>query len=304
LHCFQKVSHKKSVVSPLLVSRQAFSRRTSGLANDQRLSANDRPHTHSADCKYAGDEFCKRCNCRKHFRWSTNGKQYRRKAGTRSWAEAEDIKHRLEDELAGRVPSNPRPDVRTLPECVDLFISDKKNQGVTADVIDKYTRELDRLKRFAEIRGIFTVTGLSKEFFIEYQADWEKLYPSANTRRKVQTRLRTFLIFIYDNKWLDRVPRLSPIKPDNVPTLPLPDAEYTRLLETIPKSFPGGGKAARVRALVQLMRWSGLAIRDAVTLERGEILHDAARNVYRVTTKRQKTGTHARECARSRGRGT
>jgi integrase/recombinase XerD len=61
---------------------------------------------HSADCKYAGDEFAKRCNCRKHFRWTQNGEQYRRKAGTRSWAEAEEQKRKLEDQLAGR-PADP-----------------------------------------------------------------------------------------------------------------------------------------------------------------------------------------------------
>ena len=59
---------------------------------------------HSAECKYAGDEFCKRCNCRKHFRWTQNAKQYRRKAGTRSWGEAEQLKHELEDQLSGRAP--------------------------------------------------------------------------------------------------------------------------------------------------------------------------------------------------------
>ncbi len=52
---------------------------------------------HSADCKYAGDEFCKRSNCGKHFRWTQNGKQYRRQAGTRTWAEAEGLKRRLEE---------------------------------------------------------------------------------------------------------------------------------------------------------------------------------------------------------------
>jgi hypothetical protein len=35
---------------------------------------------HSAECKYARDEFCRRC--RKHFRDTENSKQYRRKAGT------------------------------------------------------------------------------------------------------------------------------------------------------------------------------------------------------------------------------
>jgi len=27
---------------------------------------------HSQDCKYIGDEFCKRCKCKKHLRWSQN----------------------------------------------------------------------------------------------------------------------------------------------------------------------------------------------------------------------------------------
>ncbi|HVR24172.1 MAG TPA: hypothetical protein VMU26_12735 [Candidatus Polarisedimenticolia bacterium] len=34
------------------------------------------------------------------------GQQFRRKAETRSWAEAEELKRRLEDQLAGRAPSD------------------------------------------------------------------------------------------------------------------------------------------------------------------------------------------------------
>ena len=59
---------------------------------------------HSADCKYAGGEFCKRCSCRKHLRWSQVGKQHRKKAGSRSWTGAEQAKRRLEDQLAGLKP--------------------------------------------------------------------------------------------------------------------------------------------------------------------------------------------------------
>src|SRR5689334_9908988 len=88
---------------------------------------------HSADCKYVGDEFEKRCHCRKHFRWTQNGKQYRRKAGTRSWAEAEQLKRDLEDQLAGRMPGPEKPEAgKTMAEAVGLFILDKKAQGVTA----------------------------------------------------------------------------------------------------------------------------------------------------------------------------
>ena len=90
----------------------------------------------------------------------------------------------------------------------------------------------------------------------------------------------------------NRVPKMSTIKEDEAPTLPLTAAEYDRLLKTIPKTFPDSAKAARVKALVQTMRWSGVGIRDAVTLERAELIHDKKRGLYRIVTSRQKTGTH------------
>src|SRR5579862_1395238 len=89
---------------------------------------------HSEDCKYAGDEFTKRCNCKKHLRWTLNGKQYRRKTGARSWAAAEEKKRDLEGQLIGRSPVEENG-IRSLDDAADLFIKDKRVQGVCADVI-------------------------------------------------------------------------------------------------------------------------------------------------------------------------
>lgn len=57
---------------------------------------------HKEKCKYRGDEFEKRCRCPKHLRWSHERKQHRLAARTRSWAEAENKKREIEDQLAGR----------------------------------------------------------------------------------------------------------------------------------------------------------------------------------------------------------
>jgi integrase/recombinase XerD len=248
---------------------------------------------HSADCKYRGDEFEKRCRCRKHFRWTQNGKQHRRKAGTRSWEEAEREKRGLEDQLSGRAPAEPQNNgSRTLLDAIDVFKADKKNQGISGDVLNKYARELDRFRSFVEGRNAVTVAAITREMLIEYQGEWESLYPSSNTRQMVQARLKNFLRFCYDNKWMDRVPRLSTIKADEAPTLPLSAKEYQKLLKTVSATFTDKEKASRVRGLVQLMRWSGLAIRDAVTIRRSEISHDKPKGLYRVVTARQKTGTH------------
>jgi integrase/recombinase XerD len=247
---------------------------------------------HSPGCKYAGDEFEKRCRCRKHLRWSHNRKQQRVSAHTRSWAEAEDRKRKLEDQLAGRTPEvKPEDHSRGIRDAVDVFLQDKKVQGITASVMGKYTRELARLREHCEQNSVYTVQGITRELLTGFCATWPDVYPSSYTRSKVRERVRSFLRYCYEAQWLPRIPALPKIKIEEPPTLPLSEAEYNRLLAAIGTTVT---KAMRVKvhALIRLMRHSGLAIRDALTLKRGELQHDKQKKLYRIVTARQKTGTH------------
>jgi site-specific recombinase XerD len=247
---------------------------------------------HSPDCKYNGDEFCKRCDCRKHLRWSAGGKQYRRKAGTRDWGEAEKVKRQLEDQLSGRVPEvKPEQDQRDTQSCIDIFLQDKKVQGVTASVVGKYTRELARLREYCERNGVYTVQGITRELLSGFCATWPDLYPSSYTRAKVRERVRSFLRYCYEVQWLPRIPTLPKIKIEEPPTLPLSADEYKRLLKAIGTTITKE-RQAQVHALIQLMRYSGLAIRDALTLKRSGIIEDKSKGLHRIVTARQKTGTH------------
>jgi hypothetical protein len=54
---------------------------------------------HSKDCQHRDDYFYKKCKCRKHLRWTQNGKQITASAKTRTWSEAEKAKRAVEDEL-------------------------------------------------------------------------------------------------------------------------------------------------------------------------------------------------------------
>jgi len=250
---------------------------------------------HSPGCKYAGDEFRKTCNCRKHLRWTHKGKQHRQMAGTRSWAQAEEAKRNLEAQLSGKAPADGEllAEAQSLTDAIDTFLQEKRNQGVTEKVVGKYTRELARLREFCESRSIFTVKGLTRELLTRYCATWPEVYPASLTRSKVRERLRSFLRFCYEAEWLSRIPQLSKIEVDQSPTLPLSAVEYARLLDTCYATFADDpAKRVRIHALLQLMRWSGLAIRDALTLKREEIIHDATKKLFRIVTARQKTGTH------------
>jgi integrase/recombinase XerD len=248
---------------------------------------------HSADCRYAGDEFEKRCRCPKHLRWSHNRTQHRISAQTRSWAEAENKKRDIEDQLSGRAPAEKWEETgRDIQGAIDIFTQDKKNQGVTEKVVGKYTRELARLRDYCERKDIFTVQGITRELLTGFCATWPALYPSTYTRAKVRERVRSFLRYCYEAQWIPRIPPLPKIKIEEQPTMPLTTDEYTRLLDAIYGTIEGKERQAQVHALIQLMRWSGLAIRDALTLKRAELQHDKTKKLYRIVTARQKTGTH------------
>src|SRR5262249_17487803 len=94
------------------------------------------------------------------------------------------------------------------------------------------------------------------------------------------------------SKMIDQIPQLSPIKVVEPPTLPLTEKQYAKLLSAITVEFRNADRVKRMHALVRLMRYSGLAIQDAVTLRRAELVWNKKSKLHSVVTRRQKTGTH------------
>lgn len=247
---------------------------------------------HSDECKYQGDESYKGCRCPKHFRYTHDGKQVRQSAKTRFWKTAEERRRQLEASFAADVSAvSIVPETKkTIERAIQLFVTDKRSEGLSEQVLKKYERELGRFESFMAQRSKFLPHEITAEDLTEFRKDWAEQYPSSTTRGKVQERLKAFLTHCYNARLIDRVPKLSTIKIDEPPTLPLSAEEYTRLLSVIATEFPDKKKETRIRAIIELMRHTGLSIMDAVTLERSELQKDGG--VYRVTTSRQKTGTH------------
>jgi len=250
---------------------------------------------HSADCPHKDDgEDYRGCRCRKHLRWSYRNKQFRVSAKTRSWSEAEKAKRRIEADFGTSSDPvvTPTAEKTTVRQAIDSFLMRKGTEGVTAGVLGKYTRELARLQTFFAGKSKFFPEQISLLLLEEFRATWTTDYPSSYTRQKVQERVKGFLNYCHDAHWLAHVPKLSAIKVVEPPTLPLSDKEYETLLGKVPIVFSDARRIARVLALVRLMRHSGLAIGDAVVLERSEMQHDTKKKLYRIVTSRQKTGTH------------
>jgi integrase len=177
-------------------------------------------------------------------------------------------------------------------------------------VVKKYTRLLDRLKAYCKAHEVSAVQGLAVAGVISgFCKNWPELYPSGNTQAKLRERLRTFLRYCYESRWLDRIPPVPKFKFEETETQPLTPEEYELLLRSVHVAVAKGDprrkteannrrrspdeeekQVTAVRAFVECMRWTGLAIGDTMRLKRSALAFDERNRLWKVTTKRKKTG--------------
>lgn len=104
----------------------------------------------------------------------------------------------------------------------------------------------------------------------------------ANTTRRKHERLVGFFNFCIANDWIEKNPaaRMKRVEEKRVPTDYFTRQESERIVDATYAygDWQGGhdfhSRQRRLLALVLLMRWSGLAIKDAVTLERERLGSD------------------------------
>lgn len=265
---------------------------------------------HSADCPYKEDPSYKRCACWKAIRYfakepgDSQAKQHFQTTKQRTWAGAERFKRDWE---AARDPVRraETPEAISVGDAIAVFLQEKDGQNLSDTVRGKYKREMERLRQFLDTQvsapgPVFLLQDVTLPHLTAYRATWPEAYPASLTRSKVQERLKGFFKYASLAYNLRRNPAqgLTSIRIDSTATLPFEPEEYEAILQTIPLAFPDDLWRIRMLALTQLMRWSGLAIRDAVCLERSQI-QKGADGITRIVTYRKKTRRNANQiCVR------
>jgi len=178
---------------------------------------------------------------------------------TRDWNEAARKILRMEAEgrTGGRV---------ALSVAWDSFLVDLEARKVSAGTRSKYTR----LETYAESRKIYYVSDCTLDVLTGFRATW-KYGPRASAKHI--ERLRAFFRFCAERHWADYNPALSlkPPKIDVRPTMPLTQEEMVKLLKACDDyktdvRSTGRLNALRLKAIILLMRYSGMRIGDTVSL--------------------------------------
>jgi integrase/recombinase XerD len=188
----------------------------------------------------------------------------------------------------GVISDTHEPGSRTIKDVADAFLADAEDRGLAGDTRKKYKLLLTRLEDWALTNGYPTIGALDVNALTQWRATWPY---AALAKQKTQERVKAFFGWVEKRKWIDSNPAmgLSSILVRVQPTLPFTNVEQAAILNACDR-YPtrnafGYDNRARMKAFILLLRWTGLRIRDVVTLEWSRIVDG------RVFLYTQKTGT-------------
>jgi integrase/recombinase XerD len=241
-----------------------------------------RPCTHT-------DIYHRRCRCPKWIQGTLDdGRIIRQAANTRNWEKAELTARDLED------AANPhKPEARTrvtIADAIQCFRDDEKSRHLSKDSNRKSAFFFEtQLKTWAERQGFVYLNQLTAAELTKFRGQWGN---GPQTTRRKHERLIAFFWFCARMDWIDKNPAIlmKRVKAEVKPTDYFTKEEFKAIVDATHAygDWVGGHdfehRRDRLRALVLLMRWSGLAIKDAVTLERSRISADGSIFLYRAKT--------------------
>ena len=163
----------------------------------------------------------------------------------------------------------------TVAEAVTKFFADATARQLSKSTISKQKNVLEkRLLSWCSKEGIRLLKQLDVDALRRFRATWPD---SPITASRNLERLRNFFGFCLDAGWIPKNPAkaVRPPKTTQSPTLPFEPEDFENILAGCDsysiKGIHRGGNRIRLKAMILLLRYSGLRIRDAATLERARI---------------------------------
>jgi len=205
----------------------------------------------------------KKCSCPIWVQGTLRGTWMKRSLGVRNWEAAQTIVREWE---AGVVR-----EVKTVSLACEAFLKDCAARRLSDASLGKYRLLAGELTREF---GDRSVASISLHDLRSYREGWDVSPISA--RKKIE-RLRTFFKFCIESEWTRENPAAL-VKPPQArpsPTLPFTAEEIAKIFRAT-EAYPNKGvysfqSGKRIKAFVNLLQYSGLRIRDAVTLSKDRL---------------------------------
>jgi integrase/recombinase XerD len=218
----------------------------------------------------------RRCKCPKWIQGMIGDQFVRRTAKTRSWEKAVTTAREMEEKAE---PTGELPERVTVEAAIDAYLADASSRELAASTLFKLEGIFRRqFLSWTKQEGLIYLTQLTTAQLTRFRNDWKD---GALAKKKKHERLIGFFFFCIRNGWIATNPAqiMGRVKAEPVPTDYFPREEFDRILDSTHVYQVKGyiecrNHGTRLRVLTQLMRWSGLRIQDAITLERSRLQGD------------------------------
>jgi integrase/recombinase XerD len=244
---------------------------------------------HRKDCEHRAEgRDWRRCRCPIWADGFLSGRDIRQSLKETNWERATETLQTWE--ARGFVGDGQEADHIPIEQATKSFVADAEARKLKERTIYKYKLLFRHLAEFAKEHGFRFLEELDTPALRAFRASWKDANLAA---LKKLERLRSFFRFTHENGWIEGNP-LAGIKNPKVtmrPTLPFSRDEMIAILERAQKNVAkvqshGRDNARRLRALILLLRYTGLRIGDAVSCSVDRLV-DGKLRLYT-----QKTGTH------------
>ena len=231
-----------------------------------------RRHEKSCEHRAAGRNY-RRCKCPIWVDGFLGDRDIRQSLKLRDWTKAQDLVR--EWESAGKKTIAEAEPI-TIGQAWEQFLADAEARNLGPSTLSKYKLLRRRMEQFAGQFGLRLLREFDLATCRTFRTSWPLRNPAA---LKTLERLKSFFRFAADAGWIPESPTrfLKNPKVINSPTLPFNSAEMAEILGACDVLYQRQPpkvahlNALRLRTLVLLLRYSGLRICDAVTLERERI---------------------------------
>ena len=248
---------------------------------------------HRKSCAHRGDGKYRRCRCPIWIDGFLGDQDIRKSLRVADWQKAETMRGDL---AAAGVPEVESGEPISIEAAEREFLAVCESRKLKKSSIDRYRILFRELGRFAAQEGFRFLKQIDTPTLNRFRATWKGRNGQASsglTDLKKLQRLRSFFRFALDHGRIQRNPTamLRDPKIRLSPTLPFSQEEMFRILEAAAKKITTAkpvakNKARRLRALILLLRYSGLRISDAIGCAADNLQNG---KLFRYT---QKTGQH------------
>lgn len=246
---------------------------------------------HLKRCSKGDDRYWKRCSCPMWVEGTVNETYIRRSLHTASWERAQGLAQEIESADDPKAPPPKKEEPVTLQKAVEEYLADAKARDLAESTLSKLTTIFEKqFLTWAKAEGYSLLKEMDLRAVQSFRTTWKD---GGMAKKKKQERMTGFFWFCIRAGWITTTPTLNlkRITVRQKPTDYFPRDEYARILEAtyqldegMERAYDIEKRGQRLRALVGLLRWSGLRIRDAVTLERVRLLDNDDLFLYQAKT--------------------